>query len=107
MKDTRALQMLGLAEDMVTLAAELLAEGITDHQDMLHVACIEKLGADIVKRATALYTPEPCKSRFGFSAHCDLNAGHTGKHRHYTIQWTDAESATSTASIAKQTGRND
>jgi len=50
-----------------------------------------------------------CTSRFGFSARCELDTGHTGNHRCFSIAWTDTEAATSRENIAKtiNKGRTD
>ena len=56
MRDTRLVQVRELAADIKTLTAELLEEGVTDTQEMLHVASMAKLASAIVARANQVYT---------------------------------------------------
>lgn len=108
MKDTRALQMKGLADDIVALATELLDEGIDDTQEMLHVACVQRLARDIVKRAGVVYEPELCGHVNTMGSVCVQPGGHLGSHQAgHGFRWTDESNRLAAKFIAKQVGGRD
>jgi hypothetical protein len=52
----RLTQIRGMAQEIQTLCAELLAEPIRDSQDMLHIARAERFADAINAAMTATYT---------------------------------------------------
>lgn len=79
MHDSRLIQMRELARDIKICAAEMLEEGISDGQAMLHVGAMHQLAADIEKRARLTYTvpePQPCDRHA-----CPKPLGHDGIHQ--------------------------
>jgi hypothetical protein len=57
--DSRLTQIRGMAQEIQTLCAELLAEPIRDSQDMLHIARAERFADAINAAMTATYTDAP------------------------------------------------
>ncbi len=93
MKDTRIPNAKRLADSVIEIIAEILAERPANPHDVVALARAEKLftaGGDALMSA---YEPEipVCGASGGFSSRCELEEGHDGFHQRGLFKW-DAES---------------